>query len=86
MYHPYTYVETVEKVDTNRTMNCVCSLSISGPDSFTSPNITNKAPLILEDFWARLTLVDFTDKEVHWILENFWAGCTFTAARTDFFG
>ena len=44
------------------------------------------SPIIsLEDFWAKLTLVDFTEK-VPWILENFWAGFTFTAARTDFFG
>ena len=74
MYHPYTYVETVEKVDTNRTMNCVCSLSISGPDSFTSPNITNKAPLILEDFWARLTSLNFTDNIPLNLEDNFGLG------------
>jgi len=67
VYHPY-------KVDTNQYhgINCVCSLSISGPDSFTSPNITDKAPFILEDFW---TLPNFTDK-VPLNLEDFWARLT----------
>jgi len=45
-------------------------------------HIRQTSPIIsFENFWARLTLVDFTEK-VPWILENFWAGFTFTAAMT----